>query len=294
MRCAAAEAVCLGPSEWACGPSRRGLSTSPHRSRPGSRRSQGTSRCRSRADRRAGGRPAGGGEGPSAWASADEQDGTQAKSRRFAALGCRQDADAGWSAHDVRGEVKLPDRRRLPRFEVGVGGVVPVAVSTASRPCGSSPTCRQGSMCSPTAAGDPEQRRDERRRLLSYCIAASLSGPPRRPSTTRPAAARKSETAQAASAAAVGSAPALAAVLAGVRRGDRRLPPDPEPLHLGQAEPVGATITIGTCRSGAGQVPGRAGGGRPAGRAAGAGLPGVVPAALQPWQGQVRARPAPC
>ena len=36
--------------------------------------------------------------------------------------------------------------------------------------------------------------------MLSYCIAASLSGPPRRPSTTRPAAARKSETAQAASA----------------------------------------------------------------------------------------------
>ena len=35
MRCAAADAVCLGPSEWACGPSRRGLSTSPqqHRSR---------------------------------------------------------------------------------------------------------------------------------------------------------------------------------------------------------------------------------------------------------------------
>ena len=113
--------------------------------------------------------------------------------------------------------------------------------------------------------------------MLSYCIAASLSGPPRRPSTTRPAAARKSETAQAASAAAAGSALALAAVrllafvaaivaCLQIRSRSIRVKPN-RSVPPSRSEPAEAAWA----RS-------RAGRGRPAGRAADAGQPLPVPA----------------
>jgi hypothetical protein len=66
----------------------------------------------------------------------------------------------------------------------------------------------------PTARGRPDR---SRRR-------ARVSGPSRRPSTTRPAADRKSEAAQAASAAARGSAPALACICSVARAAAARLP----------------------------------------------------------------------